>query len=676
MIKEKYDITQGEKIKMKKRKEQLVQKQTVDKDGEYSELLHSADVRGCRVEVLASEEEMAKTLQTRFENAGAQEVETSYLEPTAPVCAKATKMPSRRVVAPEKTLEKHSLTEIPSIEDMSREYVYQGKETERTELFEDAEDAETLHEKGVKQDFAYFKKKVNQRVLLLATLVGVCCALVATGVLLIALKLSALILRPDLYFIFGGLVAVVSGLIFYLFARQGDKKLAVKMDKVYHLGESVQTMVENAKKESGIIQLQRESTNAKISKIKRKKATAGRIVALALMPILAFSVLFTGLVVPQKVVAAPIPEENLPSDIQESQIQDLKILINQVKILYEVENVADEESIPALPKAHLDTLGELLETVVYYQEQQQSNGVGWTNQQRREAVTDAMKSVMQATKPYVSYREISVGLRKNEMVAFLGESLYKGGKAYAVGNTYNYNFVYNQKLRDEKEEKDSVLKKAIQTQLQECCNKIFSSFEEIAYAQYGVTMYNYQNAIVGALTEVTVPEEDGLLAAVNALAANFGLVAANFDRLDAASVDTYLKNNVVGAFQQSALEILYEQAYDSLMQEFICTSLHTIFDVEIPKDEGNLGQGGEDDTGDEGGKENQDDFEHSKFPDWPSSDLVIDVNGEKVHYGEILNEGNYGKILEFSKTEGLPQEIKDYIEKYLNEIKSNQKDSD
>ena len=109
------------------------------------------------------------------------------------------------------------------------------------------------------------------------------------------------------------------------------------------------------------------------------------------------------------------------------------------------------------------------------------------------------------------------------------------------------------------------------------------------------------------------------------------------------------------------------------MEEYICYTLSDVFDVEIPKESEIGGDGNE---GGENEGDNRDDFEHNKFPDWPSSDLIIDVNGEKVHYGEILNEGNYAKILALSQMEGLPQELKDYVEKYLNEIKSSEKTSD
>ena len=656
---------------MKRKKKELAENLPVGKDGEYSHLLHGADVKGCRVEVLASEKEMAKILQSRFADAGAQEVETSYLE-EAPVGGKT----SRRLTDRPKAT--RSVGEIPSVEDMPVHPSQQDepKETARAETEETPEreeDSDKVGKKEKKRDFAYFKRTVNRRAALVALLFGVCCALVAIGVTLIVLKSSALILRPDLYFLFGGALAFVGWLVFFLCARQGDKKLAVKMDKTYHLGESVQTMVENAKKESGIIQLQRESTNEKISKITWKKATGVQIAALVLAPVLALGVLVTGLAVPQKVIAAPIPEENLPSDIGKNQINELKKLIQNVgsdKELFKLQAqtaALEEGEIPPLTKKYLTSLNELLDTAEGYYEQKESGGETWTNQQRKDAVTAAMTGVITATEPYVSYRKISSALKENESVAVLGTSLYGAGKAYTTGKSYTYAFV--------KAQAGETLGTAVMAQVEKACHTMTESFAELSYAQYGLQTLGYQNAILQSIASLAVDAEDALLVAVDTLADNFGILSTmQVTEGNVATFREYLNHYVVGAFEAEAAEILYEQSYYSLMEEYICDTLSDVFDVEIPKNSES------DDDGNEGGDGNEedgrDDFEHNKFPDWPSSDLIIDVNGEKVHYGEILNEGNYAKILALSQMEGLPQELKDYVEKYLNEIKSSEKTSD
>lgn len=558
------------------------------------------------------------------------------------------------------------------VEALTSEAETAQAETKADPVRKDYNNKGGVEKKGKKRDFAYFKRMVNRRVALVALLFGVCCALVATGVTLIILKSSALILRPDLYFIFGGILAVVCWLVFFLCARQGDKQLAVKMDKTYHLGESVQTMVENAGKESGIIQLQRESTNEKISKIKRKRATVLQILALVLAPVLAFSVLLTGLTVPQKVIAAPIPEEDLPSDIGKNQINELKKLIQNVGsdkelLALQTEETLGEGEIPPLTKAYLTALNQLLDTAESYYEQKEAGGVTWTNQQRKDAVTTAMTGVITATEPYISYREISSALKANESVAFLGTSLYGAGKAYATGKSYTYSFV--------KAQAGETLETAVKTKVEAACDTMTESFTELTYAQYGVQTLGYQNAILQSIAELETDAEDALLIAVDTLADNFGILSTmQVTDNNVATFREYLNNYVVGAFEAEAADVLYEQSYYSLMQEYICNTLSDVFDVEIPQ-VGESGDGKEEDE-DKNDEENRDDFEHNKFPDWPSNDLIIDVNGEKVHYGEILNEGNYAKILALSQMEGLPQELKDYVEKYLNEIKSSQKTSD
>ncbi len=525
----------------------------------------------------------------------------------------------------------------------------------------------------MEQGFQQFKEKIRKRVLVFAIAFGACCSLVLTGGLLVGLKLAAVVWQWYFYALTAFGAFVLAGGAFYLFARHNDMRLAVKMDKVYGLGESVQTMVEHQGERSGIIELQREATDEKIAKIQRKKPTKWHYLIFVLVPVLAMSTMITGLAVPQKTVAEPIPWEEQAHTTRESQINELKKIIDNVRkdeellalqpLPTEGESAAQTAD-ASLTQEYLTALEALLQTLGGSLTEEFVDA-GLTNQEFQNAVSLAMVDVMDATNERTSYKALAKKLEENETVAFLGEALVSGAKAYGGAEEYTYAFV--------KAQAGETLEGAVKKQVQMGSGAIYDAMAACDWSNYNATIASYQSGVAQAIGEVGDAETDPLKLAFYDLQRALHILNVSEDRgLGLPQLLEYLQSNAVNPFDKGVTAELYKQSYYSLMKDYICSSLHEIFGVEIPLDSGE--EEGGSNNNDDNNDDNKDDHEHNKFPNWPSNDLVIDVNGEKVHYGEILDEGNYAKILSLLDIEGLPQEVRDYIESYLDEIKSKQEE--
>ncbi len=642
---------------MKDKNELPKVKRTAAKNVELSYVLHSAvgraDVKEYDVEVVASDEALAADIEREFTEAGAERLRVSYLDSEGELVR----------LKGEPSLEETPSTEQATSVEQAPVTEPQAPAEEGPQETEEASspqtEAEPREEKVVKkQDFARFKKRVRTRVALVALLFGLCVGLAAAGVSMVVLKTLAMRIEenPLLLLAIGGGAALVAFLVFWLIARHGDKRLAVKLDKVYGLGESVQTMVQYKNATSGIAELQREATDEKLSRVKRKKATLWHKLALALLPVFALATVATGLAAPQKVIAKPKPWEDQTHVLRESQINELKKVIENVetdKELLSLQPLPDARASTSLTAQYLESLNTLLKTL---------EGE-LTNQQFVDAVTNAMQSVMSATAEKTSYREIAKRLKAQEKVAFLGEALVNGAKAYDTVETVTYSFVRAQA--------GETLSEAVKAALTAGTKTITVAVDECDWTNYNAVVLGYKDGLEDAIAEMEISEEDELFKAVSALSLalnTLGNVDENFG-LGLPQLREYLASNAVGPFDKDGSAVLYQQSYYSLMKDYVCDSLHEIFEVEIPpeKDEdGSTENGGNSDDD----PENPDDHEHNKFPNWPSGDLVVDINGEKVHYGEILDEGNYAKILSLLDNKDLPKEIREYIIKYLDAIKS------
>ena len=258
--------------------------------------------------------------------------------------------------------------------------------------------------------FKKLKRKYLFGAILKSVICGVSFGLFAVGIILLALKLSAISLGIVWYIVIGVAAAVIGTGVSFVFFKPTNKKVATRLDNEFSLEERVQTSLEFSGQEGVLLGLQRADTEQKLSNLPKSKVRFSRIWQFGVTALIALAMATTAFVVPAKAAVptgdkAPAEVGVLPinqiqkmiDDVQKSKITDTV----KTQIEYELRNLISELSVEDL------TQGDL-----------------------KSAVNSAITEVNLAVNNSVSYFEVSDILEAEETV--FGQIILRGGNAYRV----------------------------------------------------------------------------------------------------------------------------------------------------------------------------------------------------------------------------------------------------
>lgn len=258
--------------------------------------------------------------------------------------------------------------------------------------------------------FKKLKRKYLFGAILKSVICGVSFGLFAVGIILLALKLSAISLGIVWYIVIGVAAAVIGTGVSFVFFKPTNKKVATRLDNEFSLEERVQTSLEFSGQEGVLLGLQRADTEQKLSNLPKSKVRFSRIWQFGVTALIAVAMATTAFVVPAKAAVptgddAPAVVGTLPidqikkmiDDVQKSKITDTV----KTKIEYELRNLISELSVEDL------TQGDL-----------------------KSAVNSAITEVNLAVNNSVSYFEVSDILEAEGTV--FGQIILRGGNAYRV----------------------------------------------------------------------------------------------------------------------------------------------------------------------------------------------------------------------------------------------------
>ena len=184
------------------------------------------------------------------------------------------------------------------------------------------------------ENFKKLKRKYQLNAIIKSVICGVSFGLLVVGICLLALKLNAVSLNAGYYVLIGiGCVAVCGGVMFLIFSPS-DKKVAKQLDDDYNLNERAQTALAYQKKGGTLVELQREDTATRLRTLPKLKFRFSKIWQYCAIPVLAFAMALTGILVPAREAAAsapPVGSSDTPWRISQLEIVKVRELIANVK---------------------------------------------------------------------------------------------------------------------------------------------------------------------------------------------------------------------------------------------------------------------------------------------------------------------------------------------------------
>lgn len=515
------------------------------------------------------------------------------------------------------------------------------------------------------KDFKSLKKKSLYAALLKSAIVGVFCALLAIGAILLILKPNAKTLFWAFYLLIGVGVASAGFGITYLFVRPTDKKLARRLDKDYELHEKVQTMVEFDGQEGDMLRLQRENANETLKNTPAKRPSFKRIWQYVAIPVVALAVFVTGVAIPK--VNPPAKPDPGAYEVTESQVKRLEQLIG---------DVTDSSLLDAVKEPAKKALEELLEDLKVTK---QSAGM-----QRK--VIDCVKTIEKSVQDANTYREIVLALNEDTSLNAFNDSIlnatisYGGSIMLAQMETEGTEILSTATVKSLAAESNEKIRNALSVFIYDLNGELYGNEEPLekplSQKEISEKLYEFLdpfNAQMGELVETFA--EDPLFIAFGNFSSQLGEPAEQYAYMEEAQ----MQKEISDAFENYRFDVaaaLEPQVYNLIMDEYIRNQLHDIFDVELALfPEMSLILPSKIDSG-EGKDMTNDGGKGDKEVIYGSDDNVYDPeNSEHVKYGEVLDR--YMEIIlrymnDPDAAGDLSDEMKYYINQYLNALNGNE----
>lgn len=489
----------------------------------------------------------------------------------------------------------------------------------------------------MKEQFSRLKRGYIVSAAIISAAIGLSCGMCAAGAVLLALKLSKIIINPAYYALIGVGVALAAFGIAFILLKPTDKKTAERLDKVHDLKDRVSTALAFGGQDSDVLSVQREDTAEKLKEITAEKPNFKKILCLAVAFALSLSLFVCSLCLPYKSEQPPVVPPPPP------------VVDDNAFALSDFQEAAVEEITQTIQNSHISegVKGDIAQ-----------NLAGLLTSLRAITRKDEMQRTVAA-----SIVSCDALLRAECTYFAAGNALYEGGSkqlatAIALGTEFYKRYPMAEPVN---------------------LSDFYAGCRENSEAQFAATLDDMQEEAAGllALYDSAPADYSDFVAAAGgglAMAQDSALktILSDFCSAlgEAASAQADMRGTALkSAFDSFAYSLageLSSQAYNLAAGNYIYTALSTAFTVpasmiNIPS--WNLGETvGAGDTGDE---------EHGGgFGDgdqvYGSDDEIYDPLTQKyVKYGEILQR-YYDIVQEFLNGGTLTEEQASMVRAYFN----------
>lgn len=499
---------------------------------------------------------------------------------------------------------------------------------------------------SVSEQFLKIKKKHMTAAIVASAVFGVCAALVVVGILLLCFKLCGVKFHPALYLPVALGVMALAGGLFFFFVRPRDKALAKKLDESYDLGEKVQTMIEYAHSDDAMAVLQREHANETLSNLRPKKIKATQIVKLAVVPVLALALFFTGTFVPAR--KADAGNEDPAWNPTERQIILLTELI-------------DEVNASRLDDTLIDGIDVVLNNLLAGLENELTQG------EMRSSVISSVVMIDSMISSANSAIAVTQNLNSSDRVKTFSNACSSAAFYYRNDGIRLTDFASVGAKLERAEQ-------AIPEMLRDAAKKIKDPWQEITLDEIKAELTAF-GAELSPFAQANVPETDGLYVAVKALRDEIGVIVENIES------GGYPAENILAqiddaftVFSAKASPALAMQSYNTSMNAYIRARLAAIFGIsasdfppiKLPEGMTDSGSssGDDDENNNTGGAPG--DEEQIRGGDG----MIYDPVTEKYRpYGEVLKDYD-AKMTEYVRSGDISEEAIKFITAYFDILTS------
>ena len=450
-----------------------------------------------------------------------------------------------------------------------------------------------------------------------SVLPGASLALAVFAVLLLLYKRMILPITPAVSTCIALGAGVLLAAVLFALLFPYKKRLARKLDRELGLREGVQTMLAFANRQDGMMQLQREQTDAKLRATPVKKLKIKHVWTCVLCLVLAIGLAVTAFAVPAKLPEPPPAPVDPPFALSQWETVALQNLIEEVRVSTMTES-AKQQTVDAL-----ESLLEALRTTK-------------TQGRMKTLVVDTVMTVRGIADGVVTMRSFSPHMR-------------------ASGSAYT-------------RELDKALAISDQAAFKQALDAIAASINEDEY--FDVAIHELSEQIRMTLRNSQANEQDALYIELERLANTLANVESKLESYTL----TWGRMQVTDAFNVAYTQMgkaLAQQRYDADMGVYVETKLLEIFGLsvsDLPSQES--GEQGPQTPGD---YEDDDDDDQTVSDGGlgngelivGSQDVIYDpVRDEYVKYSEVIDR--YNAIFLESKIDGLlSEEMEELIEAYF-----------
>ncbi len=481
------------------------------------------------------------------------------------------------------------------------------------------------------QQFATIKRKCMTSALLHSLALGLCCALVASGTVLLALKLCKIDIDWWWYILVGFGAFVFSFCTLFLALAPSNSRLAKKLDEEYALGERVQTSIEFSSSNADMAQLQRQDAQQKLSSIKRKKLGWQKILLNCILPIVCISVFVTAIALPTT-IDNPLQTDDLPPTVDIGVVAKTRLenLIDNIDASSLLDDIKDEY-LTELRALHEYTSQKL------------------TQEDRTSSAQASLDEIIAITKKYATYQECATALA--DVFSLTVQAIESSALYYtSLGDNDLANYSAISGLVSDIEKVTDAMVANSSYQLTADIFASITGEESEDWAIYTLTFATYANVLSASMQDMPDCELKASFATLLQIMQKWGSKVQT-DGYSLSAISEQFSLEVTKSFNPLlAIELSY-QAYTKLIERHTIVTLCNIFGLEIPqKDAVN-----EDSTFKPGtAPSNKTDADEKVYPS--ENELFDKTSQTYLHYVQVYEKysGNLSQII---NDPNVPQEL-------------------
>lgn len=498
------------------------------------------------------------------------------------------------------------------------------------------------------ENFKKLKRKYVLGAILKSVVCGLSFGLIAAGIVLLALKLSAISIDVIWYVLIGVGAAVLGGAVAFVIFRPTNKKVALRLDEEYALEERVQTSLEFSGQSGTILDIQRLDTEKKLQALPKKRLKFSKIWQFCAIAVLAVAVGCTAFFIPAAQAAetpGPIDPEDEPVTISGFQKVAVQNLINDVRSSYMREPVRENSALLLedflVELDTIETRGELLD-----------------------AVNETTSAVAEEVAVVTTFIKVATALSAvNETV--LANAISNGGNAYR-----RFDITYFEDVEAFYADRQNNTTSRVSSALTNLRNRVDINDSAQLIDALRILASPIMTALSDLVSKAEVDASDQLYFQLNTLAGDLAFMVIDLISEDKGVEEIQDElNSSFETFGNGIVLELADQAYHGATRRYVNNRLRNIFGIEDGIEVAELDSGNTSGDGGTGGGNIIDDGPGgggTGETQYASNDMVYDPRtGEYVKYGDILND--YMAILQEQIEKGMLTEqqekmVRDYFD--------------